>query len=80
MSNEPGSDFDCCRALSPKQCGETPDSECKRETELDARSLKERAARIVEGWRETDWPEGFDRQTAQIMADDLAWRIRALDN
>jgi hypothetical protein len=44
--------------------------------EESARSLTE-AAKIVEGWREADWPEGFDRATAEQMADDRARRIRA---
>ena len=34
-----------------------------------------RAKSVVLGWRETDWPEGFDRRTAEHMANDLADRI-----
>lgn len=34
-----------------------------------------RARSAVEGWRENDWPEGFDRRTAQIMADRITDQI-----
>lgn len=35
----------------------------------------DRARSVVQGWRENDWPEGFDRRTAQIMSDRLADQI-----
>ena len=31
----------------------------------------ERMRNLVVGWREYDWPEGFDRYTAQLIADRL---------
>lgn len=37
----------------------------------------ERCAKIVIGWRESDWPEGFDRRTAEIVCNDRAAAIRA---
>lgn len=33
---------------------------------------------MPKGWRETDWPEGFCRFTAEEMSSDRAERIRAL--
>jgi len=38
----------------------------------------EKAAKNVLGWRECDWPQGFDRFTAETMAQDRAGRIRSL--
>lgn len=35
-------------------------------------------AMIVIGWREKDWPEKFDRYTAQLIADDLEKRLSTL--
>ncbi len=48
---------------------------------LESRAMidtKEAAALIVLGWREWDWPENFDRFTAEHMAQHLAKQIRAL--
>lgn len=46
--------------------------------EAARREALEQAASVVEGWRETDWPEGFCRFTAEEMSSDRAERIRAL--
>lgn len=35
---------------------------------------------MVVGWREKDWPEKFDRYTAQLIADDLEKRLALQDN
>lgn len=44
----------------------------------DVERIIEECALIVLGWRECDWPEGFNRWTAEVMAEDRASRIRAL--
>lgn len=45
---------------------------------------KEEGAReaesLVVGWREYDWPEGFDRYTAQLIADHLEKRLSTLSS
>lgn len=33
------------------------------------------ARALILGWREIDWPEGFDRRTAEIMAAEMASRL-----
>ena len=48
----------------------------ERIQELAERTEKAEAAlaRVLEkviGWRETDWPEGFDRRTAELIADSV---------
>lgn len=35
------------------------------------------AVELFQGWRECDWPEGFDRRTAEIIAADRVPRLRA---
>lgn len=41
---------------------------------------REECAKIVIGWRESDWPEGFDRKTAEIVVRDRVTAIRARGN
>lgn len=42
-----------------------------------AREKEEEAIRIMRGWREKDWPEGFDRRTAEILAQWLTTQLYA---
>ena len=49
----------------------------RKELKAAVKAEREACMGIVTGWREADWPERFDRGTAQVMADRLAERIRA---
>lgn len=39
------------------------------------RQERDRCRQLVAGWRENDWPEGFDRRTAAMMSHRLAAQI-----
>lgn len=47
--------------------------------EEGARLALEAAARIVNGWRECDWPEGYHPHAINDICEDRAMRVRALD-
>ena len=47
--------------------------------EEGARLALEAAARIVNGWRECDWPEGYHPHAINEICEDRAMRVRALD-
>lgn len=37
-----------------------------------------RALEVVTGWREYDWPEGFDRRTAELIANRVRMEVNPL--
>ena len=47
--------------------------------EEGARLALEAAARIVNGWRECDWPEGYHPHAINEICEDRAMRVRALN-
>ena len=47
--------------------------------ERGARMALEAAAKVADGWREVDWPEGVSRYAVGHVCEDMADRIRQID-
>lgn len=67
-------EYDDGRQLGHVQC-----AQCSRIASLEerCRRYEERLRRVI-GWRENDWPEGFCRRTAEMIAE-LATPRQLLD-
>mgnify|MGYP000932968226 CR=1 FL=1 len=62
-------------SISPTMALELLERAASRLTTISYARGVEDSAKLVVGWRERDWPEGFDRHTAQIIADDFKNRL-----